>query len=369
MKVLLLGGTGAMGVPLMEILSRDGCTVYVTSRSKRNSGDANIVFLQGNAMDSNWLRSILQDKRWDAIVDFMHYKPHELKARLNMLLDSTEHYFFLSSSRVYAGSTMPLNESSDRLLDVVEDKQFLATDEYALSKARCENVLKDSEHNNWTIIRPYITYFTDRIQLSIFEKEAWLYRALNGRSIVFSQELASKKTALTSGTDVASIIGKLILQKKGFSEAIHPVNCETKTWSEVLDIYCDAIEECTGKRPKIHMLENASDYIGVVGNTYKYKYDRSVDRVFNNTKVENVLGTSVQYTGIKDGVTQAISSFVDSGAKFKPINIKLEALFDKYTHEISDLSQFSTKEKMKYLIFRFTPYLKLKMRKQKEVWW
>ena len=34
MDILILGGTGAMGVPLVEILKKEGHELYVTSRRK-----------------------------------------------------------------------------------------------------------------------------------------------------------------------------------------------------------------------------------------------------------------------------------------------------------------------------------------------
>ena len=52
-----------------------------------------------------------------------------------------------------------------------------------------ENLLFNSEKNNFTIIRPTITYNTQRLQLGVLEKENWLYRALHGRAIVFSDDV------------------------------------------------------------------------------------------------------------------------------------------------------------------------------------
>lgn len=370
MKILLLGGTGAMGVPLADMLSQNGCEVYITSRSDRRSAIENVKFIKGNAKDDLYLKSILRGAKFDAIVDFMHYRPNELQSRLNVLLNSTDHYFFLSSSRVYASSPTPLKEESSRLLDVVRDEEYLQTDEYALSKARCENIIKESGYTNWTIIRPYITYFTDRLQLSVFEKETWLFRALQGRSIVFSKDLASKQTMLTSGKDVANVIGKLILGRKGFSETLHPVNCEPMTWGEILNIYCDVIEDTTGKRPKVIMLEDASSYIKMVGNTYKYRYDRLADRIFDSSKVNEVLGESVSYVPTKEGLEQAIKEFIASGAKFKPVNLKLDVLLNRYSKEASNLRDYpGLKQKVKYLICRFTPYLSYKQKKQGNLWW
>ena len=93
----------------------------------------------------------------------------------------------------------PITENSPRLLDVVHDIEYLKTDEYALSKARQEDILRKNRNNNWTIIRPYITYSGQRLQLGIYEKEQWLYRALQNKPIVFPEELRNNLTTLTWG--------------------------------------------------------------------------------------------------------------------------------------------------------------------------
>lgn len=77
----------------------------------------------------------------------------------------------MSSARVYARSAdRQITESSSRLLDICDDEEYLRTDDYALTKARQENMLFCAKTQNWTIIRPYITFSEIRLQLGVFEK-------------------------------------------------------------------------------------------------------------------------------------------------------------------------------------------------------
>jgi len=169
MKILILGGTGAMGMSLVPVLAAKDCKVYVTSRGKHENtaesgGVGSAYYLQGDTHDDNFLWEILS-AHYDAIVDFMVYTVKEFSRRVKLLLKSCEQYVFLSSSRVYAALNKPLTENSPRLLDVCEDEGYLATSEYALIKAREEDILRNSGKSNWTIIRPYITYNSNRLQL------------------------------------------------------------------------------------------------------------------------------------------------------------------------------------------------------------
>jgi len=202
-NILILGGTGAMGEHLVHLLGQDSDNhIYVTSRTVHKN-QANVSYHVGNAHDDVFLFPLLKMQPWDVIVDFMAYSTVDFYNRVGVLLESTKQYMFLSSSRVYASQESPIREDSMRLLDVSHDSIYLKTDEYALAKARQEDILRKSGKNNWTIIRPYITYSESRLQLGVLEKEAWLYRALKGRTIVFSRDVLEKRTTLTYGYDVA----------------------------------------------------------------------------------------------------------------------------------------------------------------------
>lgn len=180
MNILILGGTGSIGQALTELLKNTAWNVYVTTRTRRENVQ-NITFLQGNAHDEKFLAECVTKEHWNVIVDFMAYSTQEFSKKVELFLESTDQYFFLSSSRVYAASNEPLTEDSPRLLDVCTDETYLATDEYALAKARQENILLANNKKNWTIIRPYKTYNNNRLQLGMYEKEEWLYRLMIGK--------------------------------------------------------------------------------------------------------------------------------------------------------------------------------------------
>lgn len=97
-NILILGGTGAMGKFLVKRLSAS-YHVCVTSRKVHKSTD-NVTYYQGDAHNDNFLKSILKNEKWLAIIDFMHYGTEEFKKRYQLLLANTAQYVFLSSSRV-----------------------------------------------------------------------------------------------------------------------------------------------------------------------------------------------------------------------------------------------------------------------------
>lgn len=350
MEVLVLGGTGAMGVPLVELLSQRGDTVYVTTRSqKRNSG--NVTYLRGNAKDSVFFEKLM-NRNYDAIVDFMVYGTEELQQRLDHLLNHTSQYFFFSSSRCYADSDAPIKEDSPRLVDVCKDPAYLATDEYGLAKGKEENLLFGSKQKNWTIIRPYITYNAYRIQLGVYEKENWLRRALEGRTIVFPEDIANKKTSLTFGPDVAGAVVELIGNKQAYGQAFHITTAESHTWGEILDFYCEKIEQKTGKKPKVKMIKDSKD-LQKVWNPWQIKYDRLYDRTFDNSKIESVRG-KYNYKSCFDGLSECLNEFLENPKWLVNSNTRYEAWCDRIAGEITPLNEIpGHKNKLKYLKWRF----------------
>lgn len=352
MRILVLGGTGAMGVHLVRFLAEQGNEVYVTSRSR--SGIKNAVnYIQGNAHNQEFLNSLLS-QGWDAIVDFMVYSTPAFQQRYSQFLEATKHYIFISTSRVYANSDEPIKESSPLLLDVVEDKDYLKTDEYALTKARQEDLLFASSRKNWTIIRPYITYDDERLQLGVLEKEDWLYRALHGRSIITAKGIQTKRTTLTAGQDVARAICALIGNEAALGEAFHITTNQSISWQEVSDVYLRVL---TQQGFKVSLVEqNLEEFFSWRQGKYQVIYDRLFNRVFNNEKIDRFIDTS-KFIAPQSGLESCLLNFINSKSySFKAINWQEEALKDRVSRESASLSEISgIKQKIKYQLFKSLP--------------
>lgn len=357
MKILILGGTGAMGKELVEVLSLSNNNIYVTSRKKIKSSKENIIYIQGDAHDNLFLKKILKDK-YDCIIDFMCYTTGEFSEKVDIFLNNTDQYIFLSSSRVYADCKI-ITEKSARILDVINDKKYLETDEYALAKARQESILISSGKKNWTIIRPYITYNDNRLQLGFYEKEVWLSRILRGKTCVLPENMMNKKTTLTYGNDVSYAISKLILNEKSFGETIHIVNdCFNTTWSDVLTLYSEVIQEYKEIKPKFYLLEQGKNLNKLISIFYyQCHYDRYYDRIFNSSKLNEIIGEKMHYT---NKLRECLIKCLENKDNEFILNSKIEGILDRISKEKTSLSEFSSfREKIKYFIIRYTPYYHL----------
>lgn len=349
MNILMLGGTGAMGVYLQDILNDGVNRITITSRrSRENRG--NIRFVEGDGHDPVFLRSLLSE-HYDAIIDFMVYSTDAFRERYELLLSNTNQYVFLSSSRVYAGASVPMTESSPRLLDVCTDETYLKTDEYALAKARCEDLLFKSDKLNWTIIRPYITFSPQRLQLGVFEKENWLYRVLHGRTLVFSEDIASKLTTMTLGFDVAHGIAALLGKDEAMGQAFHITNSQSYSWHQILDTYKTVLVR-HGYVAKLKLVDKCQRLGLSKGSDYQIIYCRYYDRMFDDSKISAFIDVA-QFTDTLSGIDKCLTKFLEHPS-FGQIDWRLEAVSDRIARERTPLSEIPSKSgKFTYICYRY----------------
>lgn len=353
MKILILGGTGAMGTPLVKLLSQKA-TIYVTTRSVLQSHD-NIHYIQGNAHNKSFLTKTLSMYKWDAIVDFLVHPEAQLREFLPLLLDNTKQYVFISSARVYAQSDEAITEDTPRLLDVSTDTEYLKTNEYALAKAREENLLLQTGRNNFTIVRPTITYNNYRLQLGVLEKESWLYRALQGRTIVFSNDIKDKLTTMTKGDDVANGIASIIGEANALGEVFHITYPKSLVWNDVLAIYICVLEKHLERKIPVVFTEKSTN-LNFKQRIYQLIYCRYFNRTFDNSKISKYCDIS-KFTSPETGLTECLTEFLKA-PKFRKIRWDIEGVNDKITNELTPLNEIpSIYGKAMYVAYRYNVYM------------
>lgn len=351
-KYLILGGTGPIGIGIANLLSqKEDNMIYITTRQVIESNNPNVIYITGNAHKNSFLTPILESADWDAIIDCMLYSYFEFEARMNLLLSNAKQYVYLSSATVFADSQIPLTEDSPKLVDVCQDESLLYEDGYQITKARQEKLLQKSEFHNWTIVRPYITYGDYRLQLGCTEKEYWLYGVMHHRPIVFAKDVSERYVTMTDSNDVGKSIVALLGNPKALSTDFNVVNNYALKWSDVLNIYLDALEQYHGYRPKVYLTPKYELYQG--GGRYEdYVYDRMYNRIFNNEKLAKIIDVST-FTTPQEGLTKCVRNFIEK-PQFKSINFTSEIYKARLTGEWPSLNEI--KGLRKKLFFELVKY-------------
>ena len=301
-KVLLVAGGGTIGTYTCEELLNQGHFVDVICLEDKKSDNEKLKFYKENVTDE-FLAEFLKDKHYDAIVNYMHYTDVEdYKKTYRILINSTDHLVFLSSYRVYAETKTPIKEDSPKLLDVVTEKEFLETEDYAIPKTKCENFLKiECKNQPWTVVRPVISFSDKRLDLLMYGGLQVLEYAEANKELILPESAKN----LTAGFDWAKNSGKLIanllFKPETFGECYTISSAQNLTWGEIADTY----SEVTGLKVR---WTDEEEFLRDPMFEFQYKvwgyfYDRIYDRKIDNSKVLIATGLKKEdLDSIKEGI-------------------------------------------------------------------
>ncbi len=153
MKLLILGGTVFVGKHVVLAALAQGHEVTLFNRgTSRPATFPDIEQIHGNR-DGELDR--LQGRRWDAVIDTCGYVPRVVKASVEALSASVDHYTFVSSVSVYKTSDKPKVEEGDPVLTMEDPTVEQVTGEtYGPLKALCEQEVTNGFKNRALIVRP-----------------------------------------------------------------------------------------------------------------------------------------------------------------------------------------------------------------------
>ncbi len=335
-KVLVLGGTGAMGIYLVPKLLERGFWVDIVSLDEKTSDNEKLKYIKANALDDNVLAELLKNK-YDGIVDFMVYKNTSttFKPRMTMFLDNCEHYIYLSSYRIYANEDKVITEESPRLLETATEPEFLAAKEteYSLYKAIGEDMLNNSKYSNYTIVRPAITYSSFRFQLTVLEAENVIGRMLQGKTLVLPESAMDKQATMSWAGDVAEMLARILFNEKCFGETYTVSTNEHHTWREIAEMYkrIGGLKYVTVDNDTFFKIY-AQDKAYVV---WQLEYDRMYDRVIDNSKILRDTGMKQSELMIlEDGLKYEFSRFPKD---YKWNNDSVYTRMDEYLKTIGEV--------------------------------
>lgn len=291
MKILVFGATGAMGKYLVPQLLEAGHQVTAAALDKFPLEHPNLRQVTGNLITDIPLRQQLLAECPDAIVDFLIYHSAFASFRLTDAVQSTGHYIYLSSYRIYADEEHPIRETSPRLLDATQDPLLRNSDDYCIFKARGENILRSFARKNWTIVRPAITYSLMRYQLVTLEAPNTVGRAFAGKPVVLPVQAKNIQGTMSWAGDVARMIAGLLHNDRALGETFTVATAEHHSWGEIAEYYKDI---CGLKAVWVDM----EDYLRILcpadpfamGLRWQLIYDRLFHRLIDNSKILEITG-------------------------------------------------------------------------------
>ena len=300
-KVLLIGGGGTLGTYTAKELLRLGAFVDIVCPEEKTSDHDKLRFFRGMGTEE-FLSQLFANTHYDGIVNFIHYpKPDEYKAIHGFLMKNTDHLIFLSSYRVYADEQHPITETAPRLYDVIDDPHLLKYETYAISKSICEDFLRN-EHagENWTIVRPVISFSHRRLDLLLYSGREILDYAKRGEAMPMPETVRNYSAGIDWAGNSGKLIANLLFKKDAMGETFTVYSGHGMTWGEVADTYA----EITGVQFNWCPQQEFLDYIyKFKQDPWYWKYDRIYNRDIDCSKILRVTELHADdFAAVKDGI-------------------------------------------------------------------
>jgi 2'-hydroxyisoflavone reductase len=153
LDILVLGGTGFIGPHMVSEALRRGHSVTLFNRGRTN----NELFpdLETIKGDRGGDLSMLEDRKWDAVIDNSGYVPRHVRNSARILAPNIGQYLYISTISVYDSFAQPNDESSK--LATIDDESIeeVNGETYGPLKALCEKRARaEIDTDRLTILRP-----------------------------------------------------------------------------------------------------------------------------------------------------------------------------------------------------------------------
>jgi nucleoside-diphosphate-sugar epimerase len=307
-KVLFVGGTGIISRACAELALSRGMDVALLNRGGRELVPSARV-IQGDIHDPSIVR-LLHEQRWDAVVDFIAFKPEEIARRHALFGGRTDQYVFISSASIYQKplSHYQITESTP-LVNPYWD--------YARDKIACEEALLRAHREAGfpiTIVRPSYTYDRTLVPLAV---NAWgktftaVDRMRRGLPVIVPGDGLTLWT-MTHSTDFARGLVGLLGHRASLGHAFHITSDEVLTWNQIYQAVADAAGVAS---PKLVHLATEFIATGVPEAAGSLLGDKANCAVFDNSKIKRFVPEYLASTRFCDGIRQSIAWFDEDPAR------------------------------------------------------
>lgn len=161
-------------------------------------------------------------------------------------------------------------------------------------------------------------------------------------------------TTMSYEKDVVHAIALIIGNERAMGETVHIAGAKPITWTQVNSIYETVLVEKFGYTPEMFFIDSWNDIGKPLNKHYQLKYARSISRIFDNSKLEGIIG-KINFTSPEEGLPLCLTNFLDGKNKFRKISGKVEGYYNRITGDKN--ITFRGMDRIKYCLAKYTPYL------------
>ncbi len=330
MKVLFIGGTGNISSSVSKQAVSKGIDLYHLNRGKTGRKIDGVTTLKADIEDKDAVKEAIRGYQWDAVVNWIVYKPETARQDIDLFRGKTGQYIFISSASVYQ---KPL------LHPVITEATPLRNPywQYSRDKIACEELLMECYQEfdfPVTIVRPSHTYDTIiPAAISCADDYTLIDRIKKGKNVILHGDGESLWT-LTHAEDFAKGFVGLLGNQQAIGHAFHITGDEILTWNQIYRIIGSAV----GKSPEI--IHIASDFIceiadkrGITEMRGMLLGDKAISAIYDNTKIKRFVPEFAATISFTKGIQQTLSWFEQNTERQKMLAVNQQlhdAILDAY---------------------------------------
>jgi nucleoside-diphosphate-sugar epimerase len=280
MKVLFIGGTGAISSACSQLAVERGIDLYLFNRGETSRPipkEAHV--LRGDIRDRASVDSALGDATFDAVVNWINFTPDQVEADIDLFRGRTGQYIFISSASAYQKpiASLPITESTPL------HNPFWA---YSRDKIACEERLVRAYREEGfpiTIVRPSHTY--DRTRLPFQNRYTVIDRMRKGKKVVVHGD-GTSLWVLTHHRDFAKGFVGLLGNPHAIGDAFHITSDEVLTWNQIFTILARAAGVA-----EPHLVHVPSEVIAAFDPDWGAGLlgDKTHSVIFDNSKIKRLV--------------------------------------------------------------------------------
>ncbi|MBI1258006.1 MAG: NAD-dependent epimerase/dehydratase family protein [Chloroflexi bacterium] len=309
MKVLFIGGTGNISIPVSKLAIEHGIDLYLLNRGRQPVTIEGATALTADINQPDQVAAALGDQHFDVVVNWIAFHPQEIERDINLFRGKCNQYIFISSASVYQkpATTHILTESTPA---------FNPFWPYSQEKIRCEELLTRAYREEgfpMVIVRPSHTY--DKIfPLSIGSGRSYVIpqRMLDGKPVIVHGDGTSLWT-LTHSEDFAKAFVGLIGHPMALGHTFQITSDFVITWNQIYE----QIGEALGVKPTIVHIPtewiaqyNPREGEGLLG-------DKMYSAIFDNSKVKSFVPDYVATIPFHIGIRRTLAWFQSDPARMQ----------------------------------------------------
>jgi nucleoside-diphosphate-sugar epimerase len=322
MKVLFIGGTGLISSACTRLAVEQGIELFLLNRGHHTDLPAGATNLIADVRDQAATARALAGHRFDAVVNWIAFKPEEIERDLALFRNNTGQYIFISSASAY--------QKPVGYYHITEDTPLTNPHwDYSRNKIACEDRLMRAYREEGfpiTIVRPSLTYGDTQVAMVV---NSWqmpytaVARIRQGRPVIVPGD-GTSLWVITHNSDFAKGLVGLLGHQQAIGHAFHITSDEVLTWDQ---IYM-AVARAAGVEAKI--VHIASDFIAAClpGMTGSLLGDKTVSVVFDNSKIKRFVPGFCATTPFARGIQQTVAWF-DADPARQQIDVAADQQWDR----------------------------------------